>query len=282
MEQKQYAIIDIGSNSIRYLGTAAKKRLTTTRLAEGLITTGMLSDAAMERSVAVIKEYAALAKEEGLTPAAYATSAVRDAKNREIFLAAVKAATDLDIDVLSGEREAEYARLGAAKEGGILDIGGGSSQIVAEGYAQSWPVGCVRAKEWGEEAGADSFDALQSILQAKFDTIYRFPRLFIPRFTGVGGTVTTLAALAKGMTTYDREAVAAVTLTQEDVESLSRSLYEMPDAARSAHPLLLERHDVIVPGALILLYIMRGMNIFELHVSDADGMEGYRNYLGAT
>lgn len=281
MEQKRCAIIDIGSNSIRYLGASPEKRLVTTRLAQGLITTGMLSDAAMQRSAAVIKEYAALAKEEGLIPAAYATSAVRDAKNRDVFLQAVREETGICIDVLSGEREAEYARLGAAQEGGIVDIGGGSSQIVAEGYAQSWPAGCVRAKEWGEESGAASFDALRSALFAKFDTIYRFPRLFIPRFTGVGGTITTLAALAKGMNVYDREAVTSVTLTQETVEELARRLYETPDDERSAHPLLLERHDVIVPGALILLYIMQGMNIFELRISDADGMEGYRSYLEA-
>jgi len=279
MEKTRHAIIDIGSNSIRYLGKAPEKRLITTRLAEGLITTGKLSDAAMERSVSAVRSFAALAAEEGLTPAAYATSAVRDAANRDIFLRAVKAETDIDIDVLSGEREAEYARLGAAQEGGIIDIGGGSSQIVAEGFAQSWPVGCVRAKEWGEERNAASFDALQSALEAKFHAIYRFPRLFTPRFTGVGGTITTLAALSKGMTAYDRAAVADIILTPETVESLARSLYAEGGERRSSHPLLLERHDVIVPGALILLHIMRGMNIFELYVSDADGMEGYRNYL---
>lgn len=57
------------------------------------------------------------------------------------------------------------------------------------------------------------------------------------------------------------------------------ALYAMGDTARAQHPLLAERHDVIVEGALILLYIMRGMGIRELHVSDADGMEGYRAYL---
>ena len=111
MEQKATAIIDIGSNSIRYLGKNPEKQLATTRLAEGLITTGMLSEAAMERSIAAIACFVQKAHAEGLTPYAYATSAVRDAHNRTEFLARVKRACGICIDVLSGEREAQYARL---------------------------------------------------------------------------------------------------------------------------------------------------------------------------
>ncbi len=282
MLKKPYAIIDIGSNSIRYLGGSPEKQLTTTRLAEGLITTGMLSEATMARSIAAISRYAAMAREEGLIPAAYATSAVRDAANRADFLARVEAACGVAIDVLSGEREAEYARLGAAPAGGLVDIGGGSSQLVSEGFAASWPVGCVRAKEWAAQDSAPSFDAMCAGLFRRFDGIYRFPRLLLPSWTGVGGTITTIAALSRGMAAYDRAAVNAVTLSREDVEAQARNLYATADMVRAQHPLLLERHDVIVPGALILLYIMQGMGIYALSVSDADGMEGYRAYLERT
>ena len=279
MKKADFAVIDIGSNSIRYLGSAPEKRLVTTRLAEGLVSTGTLSEAAMERSVTAITSFAEKARAEGLVPAAYATSAVRDARNSADFLARVEAACGVRIDVLSGEREAQYARLGAAEEGGIVDIGGGSSQLVTEGFAASYPVGCVRAKEWGEQSGAQSFDALQEALFSRFMGIYRFPRLFVPHWTGVGGTITTVAALSRNMSVYDRSAVASIVLSQEDVEAQAHALYAMGDAERAQHPLLAERHDVIVEGALILLYIMRGMGIYELHVSDADGMEGYRAYL---
>lgn len=281
MKKADFAVIDIGSNSIRYLGSAPEKRLVTTRLAEGLVSTGMLSEAAMERSVTAITSFAEKARAEGLVPAAYATSAVRDARNSADFLARVEAACGVRIDVLSGEREAQYARLGAAEEGGIVDIGGGSSQLVTEGFAASYPVGCVRAKEWGEQSGAQSFDALQEALFPRFMGIYRFPRLFVPHWTGVGGTITTVAALSRNMSVYDRSAVASIVLSREDVEAQAHALYSMGDAERAQHPLLAERHDVIVEGALILLYIMRGMGIYELHVSDADGMEGYRAYLAA-
>lgn len=279
MEQKATAIIDIGSNSIRYLGKNPEKQLTTTRLAEGLITTGMLSEAAMERSIAAIACFVQKAHAEGLTPYAYSTSAVRDAHNRTEFLARVKRACGICIDVLSGEREAQYARLGAAAQGGIVDVGGGSSQIVTEGFAASYPVGCVRAKEWGEQSGARSMEALQETLFSRFAGVYRFPRLHVPCWTGVGGTVTTIAALSRNMTVYDRTIMPAIVLSQADVEAQAYALYAEGDEARAQHPLLAQRHDVIVEGALILLYIMRGMGIHTLHVSDADGMEGYRAYL---
>ena len=279
MDQTGIAVIDIGSNSIRYLGRAPEKRLMTTRLAVGLVSTGVLSEAAMARSIAVITAFAQDARAEGLTPHAYATSAVRDARNRKEFLARVEDACGLRIDVLSGEREAEYAHLGAAAEGGLVDVGGASSQLVAGGFTASYPVGCVRAKEWGEQSGAQSIEALQEALFSRFSGFYRFPRLYVPRWTGVGGTVTTIAALSRNMAVYDRTVMQEIVLSQADVEAQAYALYAEGDAARAQHPLLRERHDVIVEGALILLYIMRGMGIYELHVSDADGMEGYRAYL---
>lgn len=282
MEKKGIAVIDIGSNSIRFLGKDPDKQLVTTRLAEGLVSTGMLSEAAMARSVAAIVSFAEAARKDGLIPYAYATSAVRDARNRADFLARVEHAAGLRIDVLSGEREGQYALLGASREGmagGLVDIGGASSQLVTEGFAASYPVGCVRAKEWGEQSGAQTIESLQESLFSRFSGIYRFPRLFVPRWTGVGGTITTIAALSHGMAAYDRSAVETIVLSEAAVEAEVCALYAMGDTARAQHPLLAERHDVIVEGALILLYIMRGMCIHELHVSDADGMEGYRVYL---
>ena len=282
MGKKGIAVIDIGSNSIRFLGKNPDKQLVTTRLAEGLVSTGMLSEAAMARSVAAIVSFAEAARKDGLIPYAYATSAVRDARNRADFLARVEHAAGLRIDVLSGEREGQYALLGASREGmagGLVDIGGAYSQLVTEGFAASYPVGCVRAKEWGEQSGAQTIESLQESLFSRFSGIYRFPRLFVPRWTGVGGTITTIAALSHGMAAYDRSAVETIVLSEAAVEAEVCALYAMGDTARAQHPLLAERHDVIVEGALILLYIMRGMCIHELHVSDADGMEGYRAYL---
>ncbi|MDD4075443.1 MAG: hypothetical protein PHC80_05065 [Eubacteriales bacterium] len=263
-----YLILDIGSNSIRSMqinerGVFQKKRLITTRLASGLDQTGMLSGAAMERSVAAIE---AFIKEAACTQDkvfAYATSAVRDAANREDFLRRVYTACGISVDVLSGEEEARNALLGARAEG-LVDIGGGSAQIVTAGFAQSWPMGCVRAAERNT----------REAIEARCRALFRFPRLFVPRWAGAGGTLTTLSALHLGLTAYDSNKVGKDSLTVSDIEALIENLTGMGEA-RAAHPLLHMRHDVIIPGAIVACFIMRGMNIPRIFITDADGMEGY-------
>ncbi len=274
-----HSIIDIGSNSVRYMGRSANKRLVTTRLAAGLDANGVLCEDAMERSVAAVAGFAALSREEGLIPAAYATSAVRDAANSAEFIRRIMQKTGVAVDVISGDDEARYALLGAGcADGGLVDIGGGSSQLVTSDWRASFPMGCVRAADIC--SGAPALQAMRASLEARCNMIYRFPRMLIPRWTGVGGTITTLAALSAGLSEYDGEAVRRVVLTQDSVTALTRSLYEAGDEARARMPLLCDRHDVIIPGALVLLYIMRGMGIYELNISDRDGMEGYLMHVG--
>ncbi|MEG1548120.1 MAG: hypothetical protein RR232_05765 [Clostridia bacterium] len=269
-------VIDIGSNSIRYMGSGGKQ-LTTTRLAAGLDEHGMLRKENMCRSIDAIRTYVALARAQGLTPYAYATSAVRDAINRDEFVGRVLSECGIAVDVLTGEREAHYAYLGAADgDGGLLDIGGGSSQLITGGFSASYPMGCVRAME---AISGDTLEALSASLAAVCGPLYRFARIFTPHWTGVGGTITTLAAFKLGLSTYDSVAISTCVLTQGDVSSLIHAIYSIGAAARSVHPLLAQRHDVIVPGALLLDYIMHGMGISSLSVSDRDGMEGYAMYI---
>lgn len=243
-------------------GAFSPKRLFTTRLAAGLDATGCLDEARIRESVAVIASCVREAREQNGTVYAYATSAVRDAANRADFLDRVLAACELHIDVLSGADEARYALAGAGAEG-LLDIGGGSTQLVCEGFVQSWPIGCVRAAELG---GRDA-------IERRCRELFRFPRLRLLDWAGVGGTITTLAALKLGLCAYDKAAVSAARLSPEDVEALIRLLQAMPE--RASHPLLTQRHDVILPGAMLCAYVMRGMGIAQLRVCDADGMEGY-------
>ncbi len=261
-------ILDVGSNSIRSMlvdeqGVFLEKRLITTRLAAGLDQAGVLCEASMENSVAAIAAFAEEAASMGAKVYAYATSAVRDAANREDFLRRVYNACGVRVDVLSGEQEARNALLGARAEG-LVDIGGGSAQIVTAGFAQSWPIGCVRAAEL----------ATREAIEARCRLLFRFPRLFVPRWAGAGGTLTTLSALHLGLTAYDGSKVGSDSLTVSDIETLIDALTDMGDA-RKQHPLLRERHDVIVPGAIVACFIMRGMGIPRLFITDADGMEGY-------
>lgn len=275
-------VLDIGSNSIRYLNAAVtpqgvtaveRKRLITTRLAQGLDTNMELGEEPMRRSLNAILSFAAISREKA-TPFlfAYATSAVRDAKNGDAFCARVQAEAGIYVDVLSGCREAHLAYIGAVgrRGGGLIDIGGGSAQIMTAEQAYSFPIGCVRVK--------DSFKTPQELrlgLPAWLDERCALPTdIRPPRWTGVGGTITTFAALQAGLTEYDPAAVSCEIITPEGLNDLLRRLDEMGDARR-AHPLLKDRHDIILPGGGVLRELMRRLQISELAVSDSDGMEGY-------
>lgn len=128
------AVIDIGSNSIRYAaGRNGKKLVITTRLGSGLAQTGRLDEERMEKSISVISALASNARHSGYIPFAYATSAVRDASNKAEFVNRLKQKCGITVDVLSGEREAQYAFKAAcnSSEGcsALIDIGGASMQI---------------------------------------------------------------------------------------------------------------------------------------------------------
>ena len=263
-----WTVIDVGSNSVRAMdvsdeGVFEKKRLVTTRLAAGLDKSGLLAEEPMRASLEAIWQFANEARQKGGRVCAYATSAVRDAKNREQFLSRMERECGLRAELLSGEEEARNALLGAGSEG-LIDIGGGSAQIVTDSFVQSQPIGCVRAAELRYR------DAIEDRCRA----LFRFARLRVRNWAGVGGTLTTLAALHEDLLVYDRARVSGVMLGAADIEALIAKLEGMGEA-RAAHPLLKKRHDVIIPGAIIAQFIMRGMGIEKLRICDADGMEGY-------
>ena len=127
---KKYAVIDIGSNSVRLLlvadGKVLYKRLKTTRLGENLAVSGTLLPKAISRSATAVAEFYHLAKKEGAEDVlAFATASVRFAKNGGDFLLAVKELCPLQVEVISGETEAEIGVLGALgnSDGAVLDIG---------------------------------------------------------------------------------------------------------------------------------------------------------------
>lgn len=282
-----HAIIDIGSNSIRYAeeagGRLPRKEIFTTRLGSGLMRTGRLMDETMERSLSVLKELGARARAGGFVPRAYATSAVRDALNGREFADRVGRECGVPVDILTGEQEARYAYLGAVGENAagsaMLDIGGASMQVVTDEFGVSFRAGCVRCGDIARDAvGVSGCDARRNeqraAVNAYMDGIWRLPGACFSRIVGVGGTITTLAALKAGLTEFSAEKVNAVTLDPDDVERLISRLAEMGEA-RKEHPLLRERHDVILYGAYIFHHAMRLLGVSEASVSCADGMEGF-------
>lgn len=292
------AVIDIGSNSIRYMEAELKDglvfskghRLITVRLATNLNSAEVLSGKAagrlapdrMDAAIEAIGEFAETAKKSGLPVFAYATSAVRDAANRDEFLRLVKAETGVEIDVLSGEREAEYA-FTAVNSDGLIDIGGGSTQIITAESGVSFPLGCVRCK--------DMFSSITDLNELRKTVSGRLSPMLAETFTakslviessakwcGVGGTITTLGGLAAGITEYSHGIVDGVELTLDTLPKLIHSLHDMGDEKRREHPLLKKRHDIILYGALILETEMRFLGINKITVSEKDGMDGYFMY----
>ena len=284
----EFAIIDIGSNSIRYgeerEGRTPVKEIFTTRLGSGLAETGRLAEDTMQRSLEVLKALAARAERAGLTPRAYATSAMRDAENGREFAAKIENECGFKVDILTGEVEARYAFLGAvggcSRYDAMLDIGGASMQVVTANSAVSFPAGCVRCGDIARSAmrlpNCDVMWQMQRmVVDGYIDGLFAPPEEKIASLVGVGGTITTLAALQAELTEFDAETVENVTLTRRDIELLIRKLASMGDEKRASHPLLSERHDVILYGAYILAHAMDRLKMKEIGVSCADGMEGY-------
>lgn len=281
------AIIDIGSNSVRYAeercGALADKSVFTTRLGSGLSATGLLREDTMAKSLSVISLLADKARAGGFTPRAYATSAVRDASNGREFAERVFNECGVPVDILTGEEEARYAFLGAVGDDcrydAMLDIGGASMQIVTRDLGVSFRAGCVRCGDIARAAaGAEDCDtardAQRKAVGEYMDGEVKLPELHISSLVGVGGSVTTLAALKAGLREFSADVVNNTVLTKDDIETLIEALGEMGER-RKKHPLLSERHDVILYGAYILSRALDIIGVSRLGVSCADGMEGY-------
>ena len=287
------AILDIGSNSVRFafmergedgafFVPGGRKDICTTRLGKGLDTTGRLSVEAMEATLVACRAFCDRAEAANAPAYAYATSAVRDAENRQELLDALKAVCPgLSIFLLSGEEEGRLAYQGAmgGRAGTLLDIGGGSAQVVTPHWSVSFPTGCVRAKDLCPE----------DVLERMRDTIYTWlsDRVSLPGetaapFFGVGGTITSLGALLLQQERFDGSRLTSLRLTPELLSALLQRLSAMGDEGRARMPLLVRRHDVILQGGLILSWLMENLHIKALTPTDRGGMEGFAAWLAET
>ena len=284
------AVLDIGSNSVRFafLGRGddgaffvpgGKKEICTTRLGKGLDRTGCLSPAAMEATVAACRRFCDKADAAGVRAYAYATSAVRDARNRQELLDALKAlCPGLGLYLLSGEEEGRLAYQGAmgGREGTLLDIGGGSAQVVTAQWSVSFPTGCVRAQDVCPE---DDLTRMRDTIYTWLNQRVTLPGPGSAPFFGVGGTITTLGALLLQQERYDGEALSSLRLSPDLLNALLQRLWAMGDEERAKMPLLVRRHDVILQGGLILSWFMENLHIKALTPTDRGGMEGFAGWL---
>ena len=278
---KKFAVIDIGSNSVRLMfvadGKVLYKSLNTTRLGEGIAQTGCLTCAAVERSALAVAEFYERALQEGAERVfAFATAAVRSAKNRELFLERVKTLCGLNVEVISGEEEAEIGILGALgnSDGGVVDVGGASTEIVVKKqgsliYKKSLDIGVVRLRD---KCGRDK-NALETMALSYAKEYGKLP---VDTLYAIGGTATTLAALKLGLQEYNSELVTGAVITMSEMELLAEKLSALSVEEIAALPCMPKgRADVLSGGAVLLSALMNELNVKKLIVSDRDNLEGY-------
>ena len=287
------AVIGIGSNSVRLLvADCAEGAMRTvhrgrcgTRLFAGL-QAGALSADSMAHSCQAVAEMAACARQLGAqTIHAFATSAVRDASNREVFCAMVRNQAGLTLEICSGEEEALLSFLGAARPGrcGMIDIGGGSTEWVVgqDGTplaAVSMQMGGVRLHRRVPIHSAADIPRAQAEAHAVLQTgTHAFDAHAAPaQWVGVGGTFTTLAAMDKGLASFDRSLVEGYLLTEARVAHWAHALADMTMAERCHVPgLQPQRADIVVHGIAILMACMQLWGMPAITVSDHGNLDGY-------
>jgi exopolyphosphatase/guanosine-5'-triphosphate,3'-diphosphate pyrophosphatase len=234
-----------------------------------------LATAAVERALAVLRSYAEEARELGVAPHAVGTQALREVGNAEAFLAPARAILGRDVEVVGGEREAElswravresFPDLGEAL---VLDVGGGSTELVTRTRRQSLPIGAVRLHERYLAHDPPTAQELQAVEGAIADAL---GGANVPRglpLVGVAGTVTTLMAMHGRIDPYDPERVHRAVLPRADVQAEIDRLRVLPIEERRRLPgLEPARADVILAGALIVAAVMDAAGADVVHVSD--------------
>jgi exopolyphosphatase/guanosine-5'-triphosphate,3'-diphosphate pyrophosphatase len=263
------------------------ERAEITRLGRGVDRTGQLDAKAIADTVAVIARYAAEARAlEAAGIACVATSAARDAANGSVFFDAARAAAGLVPEVVSGDEEARLVWTSAWRDFGspgrtlaVLDVGGGSTElVVGDGplprARESAQLGAVRLTERVVTADPIPPTELAALRAAAREGARVLPVAAVgdparATLVGVAGTVTTLAAVERGLRVYDAGVVHGASLARDRLEALFARLGAMTTAERAAVPgMEPKRADVIVAGCAIVLEAMAASGFDELTVSD--------------
>ncbi|MEV6649363.1 Ppx/GppA phosphatase family protein [Streptomyces sp. NPDC051219] len=303
------AAIDCGTNSIRLLIADANpatgeltdldRRMTIVRLGQGVDRTGRLAPEALERTFAACREYAAAIKAQGAQRVRFvATSASRDAENRDDFVRGVLDILGVEPEVITGDQEAEFSFTGATKELTgradlakpylVVDIGGGSTEfVVGDDHvraARSVDVGCVRMTERhlvqdgvvSDPPTAAQITAIREDIRAALDLVEEtVPLSEAKTLVGLAGSVTTVAAIALGLRAYDSAAIHHSRISLAQVDEITGMLLTSTHEERAAIPVMHPgRVDVIAAGALVLLEIMKRTGAEEVVVSEHDILDG--------
>lgn len=305
-----YAALDLGTNNCRLLVARrmpdgfrvidAFSRIV--RLGEGLITTGRLSDAAMDRAVDALAICAQKMRDRGVNRARLiATEACRAAENGESFIARVARETGLNLEIVDRETEARLAAAGCVPlidrrgEGVLLfDIGGGSSEVVwlglkgpptrREPTLRGWtslPVGVVTLSErhGGVRVTREIFNDMIDDVATMLESFEHRDRirdgLSRMHLLGTSGTVTTMAGIHLELPRYDRRRVDGLWMNHHQVDAVLKQLLDMTYEDRVAHPCIgPQRADLVLAGCAILEAIRLAFPCKRLRVADRGLREG--------
>ena len=282
----KYAVIDIGSNSVRILLSDGRhslgKIVEVTRISEGASRDGVLKEEPMRRTAETIGRFVAVAKEEKCDKIfAFATEAIRSAENGSEFVEKMKAETGVEIDVVSGDVEANIGFLGAYTSGRIalVDIGGASTELAIGDengiiFSKSLPVGAMRLKEsFGENIAEIRKYCAEKVKEycaagIAFDDLYC-----------VGGSASTLARVDARLEKYDENVLHHRKLTRDRAEQLVLQIAGTPMHDRGIFVGLEEkRRDIVVGSGLWLVAIMDYLGVKEVINSETSNTEGYLRY----
>lgn len=288
MKTNEFAVIDIGSNSLRLMTgrwdgtkwTFSPKQLETTRLGYQVEETHHLSPAGMAASFAAMERWnAALA---GMPVCAVATSAVREAADGQAFLSEIRARFGWHCRAISGLEEAALSFCGAAsgiaEETGavVLDIGGGSSEVAVGSHndvawSHSYPLGAVRLTK-KTQINAEERRALEEYCHEQW---LPMPNRKGALLIGVGGTLTTLAAMELEMAVYDPARIEGCVISLDRLSYHIEKLCAMqPEERRHVAGLQPKRSDIIIAGLVIARSFLQKYGFDSIRISERDLLEG--------
>ncbi|HEU4917073.1 MAG TPA: hypothetical protein VFV13_10965 [Acidimicrobiia bacterium] len=278
-------VVDIGTNSMRLLITDGTTELgrwvEVTGLGRGVDRTGLLSNAGIEDSLAALRRFGAEMDDAGVgRRAAIATSASRDASNREEFFDRAETALGVRPRLISGEEEARLAYSGVSAESRwpepivVSDIGGGSTELVTSRGGTSYVIGSVRLTERvmpSRPALPGELSAARALAAAVFAEVDLPEKALV----GVAGTWTSLAAMAHHRPSHGGEPVHGYPLTRADLTSLIELLASMTVEETAAIPALdPKRAPVILGGAVVAEAVMAALGVEVGTVSEHDILDG--------
>jgi exopolyphosphatase/guanosine-5'-triphosphate,3'-diphosphate pyrophosphatase len=289
----RYATIDVGTNTALLLiaeedGAGLRTVLdqaTFTRLGQGIDATGRLAPEAAQATLAVLEDYAALARAAGVDGiAAIGTACLREAADGKAFAGEAGKRLGFPLDVISGEEEARLVALAAARAFPahsspriVFDIGGGSTELILQGNGEllercTYPVGSVKFTERYLASDPPAPNEVRALVEAAREAFVSLP-FSPPRWTspqdavGTAGTITTLCAVAGKVAPYDPVKIHGAVLSAAAVQTIFENLTRLTLAERKqVVGLTPKRADIIVAGAAILLAVLERLQAPSLTV----------------